>query len=590
LATRKLLLADDSVTIQKVVNLTFADEGMEVTSVGDGSSAIEKLDELMPDIVLADIHMPGLTGYQVCGQIKQNPKFQHIPVILLVGSFEPFDEEEAKRSGADDYLTKPFQSIRQLVSRVNALIPQQAPELDEGYSERQFAETISLDRQTLYAEDQNIPQTGPIDSSYGVEQPTPEYWGERAQTQTFEDSEIEDELLEATPISGTDISTEATVLSTSPRETTRLSAEEIKAFNLYDTTSTIPLQATEEIQPQAEEPAEEVRTPAEEQVEETVTASVEEQIEGTTQAEEEVEETVAPSAEEIFEPVPTAEQEEMIVMSAEEPSAQPDSSPVFEPAVAAVATHSPYSTTPLSEDMLLDLGYGEDVATVTEVYDADDFVLELDDEEEVLEAKSTVVKTPVVFSETRVDTAELEIPESVVEVEGPTEQIEEVAYGVAEVPVEFDASTQVEEVQEQPFEVIEPPVAEEIALGEADTQDLAPPETGFEEIAPAEVITEEVSAPEAIPEELQAVAQETTPAPFESAEVQTVGSAETQTTTAVVAPVIVGAESLSPEAIEAIARRVVEMMSDKAVQEIAWEVVPELADLHIKRKLQEKNL
>jgi len=119
---RKLLLADDSITIQKVVNLTFADEGIEVISVGDGDSAWEKINEFAPDLVLADVNMPGLNGYQICEKLKQNAATQKIPVILLVGSFEPFDEAEAYRVGADDYLTKPFQSIRQLVSKVSDLL------------------------------------------------------------------------------------------------------------------------------------------------------------------------------------------------------------------------------------------------------------------------------------------------------------------------------------------------------------------------------------------------------------------------------------------------------------------------------------
>lgn len=119
---RKLLLADDSVTIQKVIDLTFSDEGIEVTTVGNGELALSKLEEIQPDIVLADIFMPGRNGYEVCEHIKRDARYSHIPVLLLVGSFEPFDEAEARRVGADDYLTKPFQSIRQLVSKVTALI------------------------------------------------------------------------------------------------------------------------------------------------------------------------------------------------------------------------------------------------------------------------------------------------------------------------------------------------------------------------------------------------------------------------------------------------------------------------------------
>lgn len=122
LAGRKLLLADDSITIQKVVDLTFADEGIKVVAVNNGTEAIEKLEEVSPDVVLADVFMPGMTGYQVCEYIKKNQKLKDIPVVLLVGSFEPFDEAEARRVGADDILTKPFQSIRNLIDKVGALM------------------------------------------------------------------------------------------------------------------------------------------------------------------------------------------------------------------------------------------------------------------------------------------------------------------------------------------------------------------------------------------------------------------------------------------------------------------------------------
>jgi CheY-like chemotaxis protein len=122
LAGRKLLLADDSPTIQKVVELTFADEGVEVFSFGSGAEALAKLGEIKPDVVLADAYMPGPSGYEICEHIKQNAELKHIPVMLLVGSFEPFDEAEARRVGADDILTKPFQSIRRLIDRVGGLV------------------------------------------------------------------------------------------------------------------------------------------------------------------------------------------------------------------------------------------------------------------------------------------------------------------------------------------------------------------------------------------------------------------------------------------------------------------------------------
>jgi CheY-like chemotaxis protein len=122
IAGRKLLLADDSAAVQKVIELTFADEGMEVVSVGDGLLALEELEHTTPDVILADAFMPGLNGYELCRSIKDDKRFAQIPVMLLVSSFAPFDEAAARRAGADDIMTKPFQSIRQLVNRVGSLL------------------------------------------------------------------------------------------------------------------------------------------------------------------------------------------------------------------------------------------------------------------------------------------------------------------------------------------------------------------------------------------------------------------------------------------------------------------------------------
>ncbi|MFP5264278.1 MAG: response regulator [Blastocatellia bacterium] len=117
----RILLADDSITIQKVVNLTFADEGIEVVSVSNGDMAERRLNEVNPDLVLADIFMPGKNGYELCESIKQSPQFGNVPVVLLVGAFEPFDQAEARRVRADAHLTKPFES-RTLVETVRRLI------------------------------------------------------------------------------------------------------------------------------------------------------------------------------------------------------------------------------------------------------------------------------------------------------------------------------------------------------------------------------------------------------------------------------------------------------------------------------------
>lgn len=124
----KLLLADDSITIRKVVELTFAEEGIDVTAVGSGEEAMQKFVEAQPDIVLVDVNMPEPTGYFICEMIKQDESTRHIPVLLLVGSFEPFDQDLAERVGADGFMVKPFQSIRELVGKVNELLgPEKGP-------------------------------------------------------------------------------------------------------------------------------------------------------------------------------------------------------------------------------------------------------------------------------------------------------------------------------------------------------------------------------------------------------------------------------------------------------------------------------
>ncbi|HEY4574039.1 MAG TPA: response regulator, partial [Thermoanaerobaculia bacterium] len=116
---RRILLADDSVTIQKVIELTFMDEDYEVRAVSNGDDAVKLLPDLEPEFVIADVHMPGANGYEVCRRSKElRPD---VPVLLLVGTFEPFDEAQARAAGADSHLKKPFDS-QELLQRVEELL------------------------------------------------------------------------------------------------------------------------------------------------------------------------------------------------------------------------------------------------------------------------------------------------------------------------------------------------------------------------------------------------------------------------------------------------------------------------------------
>jgi DNA-binding response OmpR family regulator len=209
-SNRKLLLADDSVTIQKVINLTFADEGIEVLAVGDGDQAMQRFDDFRPDIVLADVNMPGLNGYRICEDLRGRTDSADVPVILLVGSFEPFDEAEARRVGANDWITKPFQSIRQLVAKVTGLLessdllevpPAETAVESAGASEPDLFEPENEDIDALYR--QSIAETVELPSSF---RPEP----------VLGDSGMDDDMIEMSYAGGSDAAARDNDLSFDP--------------------------------------------------------------------------------------------------------------------------------------------------------------------------------------------------------------------------------------------------------------------------------------------------------------------------------------------------------------------------------------
>ena len=114
----KILVADDNANIQKMVVLAFEERGIQVVTVGNGEAAVRRMPDLNPDLVLADIFMPVRNGYEVCEFVKKDERFSHVPVILLVGAFDPLDEKEARRVGADGVLKKPFVPPDPLIAMV----------------------------------------------------------------------------------------------------------------------------------------------------------------------------------------------------------------------------------------------------------------------------------------------------------------------------------------------------------------------------------------------------------------------------------------------------------------------------------------
>jgi CheY-like chemotaxis protein len=118
----RILVADDNSNIQKMVGLALKDQGIDVVAVGNGEAAVRKISDIKPDLVLADVFMPVRNGYEVCQYVKTDPSLAHIPVILLVGAFDPLDEQEAQRVGADGVLKKPFVPPDPLISMVKSAL------------------------------------------------------------------------------------------------------------------------------------------------------------------------------------------------------------------------------------------------------------------------------------------------------------------------------------------------------------------------------------------------------------------------------------------------------------------------------------
>jgi CheY-like chemotaxis protein len=127
----KILVADDNSHIQRMVGLALKDQGIDVVAVGNGEAAVRKISDMRPDLVLADVFMPVRSGYEVCEFVKSDRSLSHIPVILLVGAFDPLDEREAQRVGADGVLKKPFVPPEPLIAMVKSALSRSSVSLTQ---------------------------------------------------------------------------------------------------------------------------------------------------------------------------------------------------------------------------------------------------------------------------------------------------------------------------------------------------------------------------------------------------------------------------------------------------------------------------
>jgi len=106
----RILLADDSPHAQRMGERILREEGYEVVTVADGDTALLRLQDVDPDLILADVFLPRKSGYDLCRYVKNHPRFRHARVVLTAGALEPLDQEEASRAQADATLKKPFEA------------------------------------------------------------------------------------------------------------------------------------------------------------------------------------------------------------------------------------------------------------------------------------------------------------------------------------------------------------------------------------------------------------------------------------------------------------------------------------------------
>jgi len=180
-----ILLADDSITIQKVIELTFAETEHRVVAVGSGRDLLDRVGTLRPDAVLCDVVMPDMNGYDICQTLKSDPATLHIPVVLLTGTFEPFDRSRALAAGCDAIVTKPFEAeelirtVEELLRRkpqASTVVPAglEAVGVPEGVPALDFT-TTGFERMGVKesVQEPEIPEEGLEFNSTGVDAPPP---------------------------------------------------------------------------------------------------------------------------------------------------------------------------------------------------------------------------------------------------------------------------------------------------------------------------------------------------------------------------------------------------------------------------------
>lgn len=604
---KKILLADDSITIQKVIELTFSDEDFDVVTVGNGRLAIEKAQEVVPDVVLCDIIMPEKDGYEVCAFIKKTPGLTHIPVLLLTGAFEPFDQDRAARVGCDGFLAKPFEpqtliaKVKDLLAqnRTGAGLPTAAVPAPVGAGAPDPA-SEPLEFEPLYAMPDEAPLSG--DGGFQPLEPVTEF--EPLETVAFEpvvsSPEPEPFVAEPAPLPPMAAAPPAPAvpppdddvafIPEEPLDTALPSAVPMVAGpepvfipedDVFATASqTDDLVAVEQPSAELEEEPQAAtlppgwaratqEVPLEERARASMVAAYGEAplaVASESLFEEPsltLEPDVArPVTESVFDPIATAgfEDEPLVEMAQEatgqqealeeEPSAPPES--IFE-AMGLEQAPEPAAAEPQPQVQAVDESAPEEALAPEWVSDAPEPLEEVQELAPELDAEESVedVKTEAVGAEALLDE----------DLSGPVDFGEPVA-SLDEAAIEPEPERQAAVLApaamafESASDLLEAEPDEPIPSAELEADELEPPVAALPD-------SEEVSFDDVVPEASPVAAEAAARHPSSAAEV-----------------------GVPVDMVAQIAQRVVGQISEKVIREIAWEVIPELAEALIKKEIE----
>lgn len=521
--TKKILLADDSVTIQKVVELTFSEGDYSVTSVSNGKLAIEKLMKDRPDIVIADIIMPEMSGYDVAEYIKKDPQFSAIPVILLTGTFEPFDEERAKKTGAEAYVTKPFDS-KMLVEKVESLLAQKV----------KVESVEKIPPATIFQSRQEYEIPGVVSEQYIEKMKT------ENEQQFPKVEELQKESKEISSSIAADFipSDESLPVETeTPAEATAISGEPLPPsdFDGFDVLTEPPLPTFGEME-SSQEP---IKQPAATEEVEVSEHLVPEEATSESPSKEEIKEEIV--TESVIEPQPNLE----ISENAYEGPPSVPVVPSFDEGVVEIPSSGIQET---FEENLPEEGKKE------------------------FAKEEGLTETPVSEGSPSFGYQE---QENVVEIEGDKEPSFFESVQPFEPPVTQETSEIVTDLSEQVMMVAEEQQKLEETKQEVFEEEHSAEETSHEVVeAIGESDLESKST-----EEFEKVKEES----FEEKEEKEENVAEQEMLPSVEPAKI----EITPEMIESAVRKVVEELAPSIIKDIAWEVIPELANTIIKKRIEE---